>query len=74
MLSKLTDANAHLASATSLQYQAIKKLLTEIKHSNSSPPALGGAEATDDPSIFNRILKKSYSFLIIGGADAGVGA
>ena len=40
-LSQLTDANARLASATSLQYHTIKKLLTDIKNSNPSSPTLG---------------------------------
>ena len=37
-------------------------------------PAVGGAEATNDPAIFYRILKKSYGFLIVDGAGAGAGA
>ena len=37
-------------------------------------PAVGGAEATNDPAIFYRRLKKSYGLLILGGADAGAGA
>ena len=36
-LSQLTDANARLAAATSTQYQTIKKLLTDIQLSSSSP-------------------------------------
>ena len=39
-------------------------------------PAVGGAEATDDPAIFYRRLEKSYGVLIVGcaGASAGAGA
>ena len=37
-LSQLTDANARLASATTTQYQAFEKPLTEIKNCNSSSP------------------------------------
>ena len=40
-LSQLTEANAHLASATSSQYQTIKKLLTDIKNIIPPPPTLG---------------------------------
>ena len=36
-LFQLTNANARLAATTSKQYEAIKKLLTEIKLSSSSP-------------------------------------
>ena len=37
-----------------------------------SSPAVGGAEATNDPAIFYPRLKKSYGVLIVGGAGAGV--
>ena len=37
-------------------------------------PAVGGAEATNDPEIFYRRLKKLYGLLIFGGAGAGNGA
>ena len=37
-------------------------------------PAVGGAEATNDPAIFYRRLKKSYGVLIVGGAGAGARA
>ena len=53
-LSQLTDANARLASTTSLQYQRIKKLLIDIKNSNFSSPnprsssSGAGAGATND--------------------------
>ena len=53
-LSQLTEANARLASATSSQYQTIKKLLTDIKNSNPSSPnprsssSGAGAGATND--------------------------
>ena len=36
-LSQLSDANARLAATTSMQYQNIKKLLTDIKLSSSFP-------------------------------------
>ena len=36
-LSQLTDANARLSATTSTHYQTIKKLLTDIKLSSSSP-------------------------------------
>ena len=36
-------------------------------------PAVGGAEATNDPEIFYRRLEKSYGALIVGGAGAGTG-
>ena len=51
-LSQLTKANARLASATSLQYQTIKKLLTDIKNYNHSSPnprsSSSGAGATNN--------------------------
>ena len=53
-LSQLTEANARLASATSSQYQTIKKLLTDIKNYNPSSPnprsssSGAGASATND--------------------------
>ena len=34
-------------------------------------PAVGGAEASNDPAIFYRRLKKSYGLLFVGGAGAG---
>ena len=37
-------------------------------------PAVGGAEPSNNPAIFNRRLKKSYGLLIVGGAGAGAGA
>ena len=37
-------------------------------------PAVGGAEPSNDPAIFNRWLKKSYGLLIVGGAGAGARA
>ena len=37
-------------------------------------PAVGGAEPSNNPAIFNRILKKLYGLLIVGGAGAGAGA
>ena len=37
-------------------------------------PAVRGAEATNDPEIFYRILKKTYGLLIVGGAGASAGA
>ena len=51
-LSKIIDANARLASATSTQYQAINNLLTDIKFSSSPNPRSSssgaGASATND--------------------------
>ena len=50
-LFQLTNANARLTSTTSNQYEAIKKLLTEIKLSSSSPNPRSqstGAGATND--------------------------
>ena len=35
-------------------------------------PDVGGAEATNDPEIFYRILERSYVVLIVGGAGANV--
>ena len=37
-------------------------------------PSVGGAEATNDPAIFYRRMKKSYGLLIVGGAGAVAGA
>ena len=37
-------------------------------------PAVGGAEASNDPAIFYRRLKKSYGLLFVGGAGAGSGS
>ena len=34
-------------------------------------PAVGRAEATNDPAIFYRRLEESYGVLIVGGAGAG---
>ena len=56
-LSQLTDANARLASATSSQYQKIKKILTDNKNSNFSSPnprsssSSAGAGATNDKQL-----------------------
>ena len=50
-LFQLTDANAHLAATTYKQYETIKKLLTDIKISSSSPnprSSSTGAGATND--------------------------
>ena len=37
-------------------------------------PAVGGAEATNDPVIFYGRLEESYGVLIVGGAGAGARA
>ena len=37
-------------------------------------PAVGGAEATNDPEFFYCRLEKLYGLLIVGGAGAGAGA
>ena len=37
-------------------------------------PAVGGAEATNDPAIFYCRLEESYGVLIVGGAGAGAKA
>ena len=53
-LLQLTESNARLASATSSQYQTIKKILTDNKNSNFSSPnprsssSSAGAGATND--------------------------
>ena len=36
--------------------------------------AVGGAESTNDPEIFNRRMKKLYGLLIVGGDGSGAGA
>ena len=56
-LFQLTNANARLTATTSKQYEAIKKLLTKIKLSSSSPnprsPSIGArAGAINDQKIF----------------------
>ena len=54
---QLTDANARLTATTSKQYEAIKKLLTKIKLSSSSPntrsPSTGAGAATPDHKTLN---------------------
>ena len=70
-LSQLTDANTRLASVTSTQYQAIKKLLTEIKNSNSSSPnprsSRSGAGATNDQQTIQLLQSVVKNRWIVGG-------
>ena len=70
---QLTDAYARLASATPLQYQAIKKLLTEIKDSNSSSPnprsssSGSSAGATNDQQTIRLLDSAVKNRWIVGG-------
>ena len=72
-LLQLTDANARLVSATSMQYQTIKKLLTQIKNSNSSSPnprsssSGAGASATNDQQTIPLLQSAVKNRWIIGG-------
>ena len=72
-LSQLTDANARLASATSSQYQTIKKLITDIKNSNSSYPnprsssSGAGAGTTNDQHTIRLLQSAVTNRSIIGG-------
>ena len=70
-LSQLTKANARLASATSLQYQTIKKLLTDIKNYNPSSPnprsSSSGAGATNNQQTIRLLQSAVKNRLIVGG-------
>ena len=72
-ISQLTDANACLASATSLQYQTIKKLLTDNKNSNSSSPNprsssyCAGASAINDQQTIRLLQSAVQNRWIVGG-------
>ena len=70
-LLQLTDANARLASATSTQYQAIKKLLTEIKISSSPNPRSSrsgaGAGATNEQQTIRLLQSAVKNRWIVGG-------
>ena len=68
-LSQLTDANARLASATSTQYQAIKKLLTDITFSSSPNPrsSSSGAGATSDQQTIRLLQSAVKNIWIVGG-------
>ena len=72
-LYQLTDANACLASATSLQYQTIKKLLTDIKNSNPSSPnprsssSGAGAGGTNDQHTIRLLQSAVKNLWIVGG-------
>ena len=54
-LFQITNANIHLTATTSKQYKAIKKLLTEIKLSSSSPnprsPSTGAGATIDQKNL-----------------------
>ena len=70
-LFQLTDTNARLTATTSKQYEAIKKLLTKIKLSSSSPnprsPSTGADAATTDQKTLKLLqigIKNRWS---IGG-------
>ena len=71
-LLQLTDANARLATATSMQYQTIKKLLTEIKLSFSylNPRSFStgaGAGATSDQQTIRLLQSAVKNLWICGG-------
>ena len=72
-LSQLTEANACLASATSSQYQTIKKLLTDIKNYNPSSPntrsssSVAGAGATNDQHTIRLLQSAVKNRWIVGG-------
>ena len=69
MLSQLTDANAQLDATTSMQYQNIKKLLTDIKLSSSPPnprSSSTGAGATDDQQTIKLLQATIKNCWIIG--------
>ena len=71
-LSQLTDANARLASATSLQYQTIKKLLTDIKNYNPYSPnprsSSFGAGTTNDQHTIRLLQSAVKNRWIVGGS------
>ena len=70
-LSQLTDANARLASVTSIQYQTIKNLLTDIKCSSSPNPRSSssgaGASATINQQNIRLIQSAVKNCWIVGG-------
>ena len=70
-LSQLMDANARLASATSTQYQTIKKLLTDIKFSSSPNPRSSssgdGAGATSNQQTIRLLQSAVKNRWIVGG-------
>ena len=71
-LSQLTDANARLATTTSTKYQTIKKLLTDIILSSSSPNPRSsstgtGAGTTGDQQTI-RLIQATIK---IAGSSAG---
>ena len=69
-LFQLTNANARLTSRTCKQYEAIKKLLTEIKLSSSSPnprSSSTGAGATNNQNTLNLLQAAIKNCWYIGG-------
>ena len=68
-MSQLTDANARLSAATSMQYQTIKKLLTDIKLSSSPNPRSSstGAGATSDQQTIRLLQSAVKNRWIVGG-------
>ena len=67
----MTDTNARLTSTTSKQYKAIKKLLTKIKLSSSSPntrsPSTGAGAATTDQKTLKLLQTAIKNRWYIGG-------
>ena len=71
-LSQLTDTNARLAATTSTQYQNIKKLLTDIKLSSTSPnPRSSGTGAGTGATGDQQTIKLIQAAIKIAGSSAG---
>ena len=71
-LSQLKGANVRLAAATSMQYQTINKLLTDIKLSSSSPNPRSsstgtGAGATSNQQTIRLLQAAVKNRWIVGG-------
>ena len=71
LLFQLTDANARLKATTSKQYEAIKKLLTKIKLSFSSPnprsQSTGAGAATTDQKTLKLLQTAIKNCCSVGG-------
>ena len=71
-LAQLAEANSRLASATSSQYQNIKKLLNEIKSSTPSSPnprssSYAAGATISDQNIIKLLQSEIKNRWIVGG-------
>ena len=66
-LTQIAEANSRLASATSSQYQNIKKLLNEIKSSASRPSSYAASATISDQNTIKLLQSAIKNRWTVGG-------